>query len=441
MKNIANYINTGQMPSVQEFPYQADMRQALHIRFVDMLVFVIPMLRFLEIEIVGRLFATDIILIGLFPFLILVKGHRLGDQMPRMLIILCFLWLFGQATTDLIRQTPFDDWSRGCAKIAVTLINFSTLYLLIYGNRRRILLFALGFAAGGILKFYFNPGVYSEAHPWKFGIGPSITLVLLILCVTNHFLRVRFLPLLVVLFLVFFNLYMGSRGTAGICFLTMVYMVLQWLYGHKAIINFKFSIKNMVMIGLGIMLMGSIFIQGYGYLACRGLLGEGERQKYFLQVSGDFGLFLGGRGEIVASIHAIMDSPIIGHGSWAKDYKYADMYVYLKHIMGYHAVYRPDKLGLIPSHSHLFGGWVEAGILGAVFWIWVLSLPIRMVARLYRTKEPLTTFIVFISFGLIWNIFFSPFAGVSRFIIPYHIILIMSFLPGQVSKNRDILTK
>ena len=433
---MVNDRSTERMSFVQGFLYPVDLRQTLRMRFFDILVFVIPTLNFLEIEMIGRLFATDIILIGLFPFLFLVKRHRLWEQMPRMFIIFCILWLFGQVTTDLIRQTPFNDWTRGWAKIVVTLINFSTLYLLLYSNRRRIVVFVLGLAVGGILQYYFNPGIYAEGSPWKFGVGSSVTW-LMILIATYFFERIKLVSISILGFAASINLYLGFRSLAGICFLTMAYMSLQWLYSRKNTLKPKLWSRNTVLIGLAVLLTGVIFIKGYAFLAREGLLGEKAMQKYLYQASGDFGLLFGGRSELLISGRAIMDSPIIGHGSWAKDYRYADTLVYLKRMLGYYPG-QPNELGLIPTHSHLFGAWVEAGILGAVFWAWVLFLPIRVLAGLYRTKEPLSPLIIFFSFILIWDILFSPFGAERRFVTPYYIIVMMSFLPPRNKRKQKL---
>jgi hypothetical protein len=59
----------------------------------------------------------------------------------------------------------------------------------------------------------------------------------------------------------------------------------------------------------------------YEYGASEGWLGDEAREKYLIQSSGDMGILLGGRTQILASAQAIIDSPVIGHGSRAKDSK------------------------------------------------------------------------------------------------------------------------
>ena len=62
--------------------------------------------------------------------------------------------------------------------------------------------------------------------------------------------------------------------------------------------------------------------------------------------------------------------------------------------------------GVIPSHSHLMGAWVSAGILGALFWgyiVWISSKAVVRVATLLPALAPLYAVVVP---GLIWMVMF-----------------------------------
>ena len=105
------------------------------------LAFITPCTVFMEFNLVGRIFAPELILIGLLPFLLLMRGRMLADPLPRFFLFMAFSWLCAQILTDLIRDTPFADYSRGWSKIIFTTMNFCTLYMLLYGSRQRIVLF------------------------------------------------------------------------------------------------------------------------------------------------------------------------------------------------------------------------------------------------------------------------------------------------------------
>ena len=89
-----------------------DMRRILRDRFIDLLVISIPLFRFLEIEIIGRLFMTEIILVFLFPILLLNNSNFLSAPLPKMMTFLISIWLAGQIFTDLILHIPFQGHHR-----------------------------------------------------------------------------------------------------------------------------------------------------------------------------------------------------------------------------------------------------------------------------------------------------------------------------------------
>jgi O-antigen ligase len=86
---------------------------------------------------------------------------------------------------------------------------------------------------------------------------------------------------------------------------------------------------------------------------------------------------------------------------------------------------------VIPSHSHIFGAWVEAGLLGAVFWGWILYFLIKSLLRLVSTRAAIASLLAFFCFGLVWSILFSPYGAETRFIETYQIASIMAFLAFQ----------
>jgi hypothetical protein len=433
MQNQNIFGHTNEIPPPLLFRHPVGTSRAPRVRLIDLMVFAIPALDFLEIQVVGRLFISDLLLLGLFPFLLLAKGRRLAEPLPRTFLFLGAIWLTSQIATDLIRHTPFEDYTRGWAKIFFTLIDFAALYLLLYGNRKRIIMYITGLAVGGIITFYLNPSAYAIDYPWKFGVGISITWIL-ILFATCFRPRRPLWCIGVVAFAAALNLYLGFRSFGGVCFMTAVYLFVQYLSEKSEAKRAKLSLRNVVFIGLVSVTAAFLLIKGYEYAAEQGMLGEEAQRKYKVQAAGTGGVLLGGRSEILISFRAIMDSPIIGHGSWAKDFKYADAWGEITRALGYETT-RAKESGLIPTHSYLFGAWVEAGILGAVFWFWMLSIPIRVLTILYRTQELLTPLIAFIGFLLVWDILFSPYGAQARFTTTYYIIVLMCLLSPVIRRR------
>ncbi len=388
----------------------------------------------MEFELVGRIFASELILTALLPFLVWRRGSWLRRPLPRTFLVLAGLWLAGQITTDLVRESDFADYSRGWAKIAFTISNFCSLYLLLYGNRRRFLLFAVGIVVGSALRL--AQPVYidmSYALTWKFLLGTTATLGLVLLSQTRPLANLRFMPALAMLALGFYSLILGSRSLAGVTMLASVFLVVSRGTRYRAPAGRGATVREALVVSVAGLGLAAAVLALYGFAATAGYLGEQAHALYQTQGLGDFGVLLGGRPEFYAAIRAVLDSPILGHGSWARNSEYALDIMDLSRF-GYDTYMRED-LELIPTHSHLMGAWVESGILGAVFWGWVLVLLARVLLSLHRLGEPLGPMIAFFALLLAWDIPFSPFGAERRFLNPYYIVTFM-FAWDQIAQRR-----
>lgn len=389
--------------------------------FADAFACLIPMMAFVEIEMVGRLFLFELLLLLMLPFLLIARGHLLLSPLPKKLILLGFLWLLSQIATDFIRETPFEDWSRGVSKIIFLLINFSSVYLYINGKKSRLFMFAVGVALGQFLMYRFNPNMFAEHYPWKFGYGYAITLLMVLGAQLRFFSRKKFLSAVIILCAGLLNFYMDFRSLGLICALTGGFILItkSVSFGYRTLKRAN-AVKLILSGGIAIIIINTF----YSYSVNEGWLGEEVREKYLLQSTGDMGLLLGGRAEILASSQAIIDSPIIGHGSWAKDSKYVDTMVYALSQHGYVAPSMGDT-DLIPTHSYLMGAWVEAGLAGAIFWLFALLLTLRCLAMCYQTNAAYTPLIAFFAFNLLWDIPFSPFGAEGRLYSAYYLSLMI----------------
>jgi hypothetical protein len=169
-----------------------------------------------------------------------------------------------------------------------------------------------------------------------------------------------------------------------------------------------------------------------------GWLGDQAQSKYETQASGDLGLLLGGRSEMLISTLAIADSPILGHGSWARDFHYVELYVTLLESSGAVIVGDPYESDLIPTHSHLFGAWVEAGIFGASFWAFIIVIIMVAAYRCLKVENIPTSFVAFFLFLLLWDVLFSPFGADQRFIEASRICLAIWVFRQPIENKRAI---
>ena len=403
------------------------------LRLLDVLAFAAPLLGFVQINAIGHLYMTDVVLAVALPFLLIRHGRRLLQRPAASAIVLFALWTFGQVVTDLVRHSAPRDFARGWAMLAFATINFSTIYLIAARRSTRLVLFAAGIATGQILTYLVAPSVYAAGDPWKFGYGTALTwfVVLLAVQIAGRLRWGRFASGVVMFIAALLNLYMGFRSLAGITFLTSFFLMMQAFHSTVSPTGRGPALRRLMALGAMSALGGWGTFQLYQYSAQVGWLGQAALQKYDTQAAGQYGLLIGGRSEILISSRAILDSPLLGHGSWAKDCRYTSLYSELRQQLGYYPGEENEDC-LIPAHSHLLGAWVQAGILGALFWLWALTLPVRALVELLGGHERLAPLVAFVAFFLLWDIFFSPFAGDRRFLTPYYLVLLMSFLPLRV---------
>jgi hypothetical protein len=398
--------------------------------YLDVLIFLIPALQFIRLKFIGVLSGSDIAIVVAFVTLLFNGRIRIKERRGRKFLILCSIWLLSQIITDLIRHTPFKDYARGWSAIGLTLMVFSAIFSLLYGNPRRITIYASGLVTGGLLACFINPNELLDSDFWKFGLCLPCTLLVLLIAsrkdVRGHW------PVLLTAGIGIFNVIMGSRGAGQICLAAALYMVLT-RYLQRRVAEHQ-TVKGTTIV----MVAGSVVVGMFGiywvyqYAAKSGKLGENARTKYETQSSGKYGVLLGGRVEMLASVPAVIDSPIIGHGSFAKDPKYLIIMRQALAFMGYEGAEEGDagelEEGAIPTHSHLMGAWVSAGILGALIWSWVWLLAGKMLLRTYPVGIKLFPLGSFAAIQLLWDIVFSPYGAQMRLITPFYVVIIINYL-------------
>lgn len=384
---------------------------------IEAWAFVVPALSSLEVHMVGRLILSEALMLVMLPWL---WRSRQRLHLPRWLGALWVGWFVSQVVSDILAGTSFEDWARGWASIAFTLSNLAAI-LVLAATPRRARLFALGLAAGVVLGYLLSPSDYALNDPWKWAFAAPIGLTMAaFLSSSSRVSRGRFSAWSFVAFGAL-NLYLGFRSLGGISLLTGGYLLLNASPQHsRGLLRPLLTQPWMKLALLGITALGVLAI--YSSAASQGLLRPESQAKYDTQ-SGKLGILVGGRSEILVSLDAIADSPLLGHGSWARDYAYVDLLSDRQASLGYQISGDYSDTGLIPAHSYLTGSWIWAGFLGGLFWIAITGLAVRMLLRLKSPGVRLMPLLVFSTMSLLWNIGFSPFGNKARILAAFGIAL------------------
>jgi hypothetical protein len=277
--------------------------------FLNIVAFFIAVMWFVYVKVVANIYVSELLLILLFIFMFKKYGYMLYKPMPKKVIVFGVLWLVGQVMTDLIRMTPIEDLAKGWASIIFFLIDFSALYMLLYGNIKRLKLFIVGFAIGGILRCFIDPGYGFNVEPWKFGFAFP-TMILSIMAVSWSIDKKIIFPLIGEIFLVILgllNIYLNARSMGGTMILTALLLFISRKSLLKSIFLEHLNFHKKIATSIGAVILAFTILSVYQWVGESGVLPEKAQLKYDLNKSalegeyGVFGMVIAGRLEIIAS--------------------------------------------------------------------------------------------------------------------------------------------
>lgn len=372
----------------------------------------------IDVPLVGRLMGPDILCtLGLTLALLSRRYHGFGRD-AQFFFLMFGLWFAGAIITDIVRQTEFADFVRGWAKILLFAVTFAFSYLASRTNLAPIVYFYLGLQFGSLAGQIISPSAYFIDEPWKFGYGPPVTILVLAVISTRYFLgRFKILGQLAILSAIAIaNLAGNTRSVFGILVVTtgLVWAAVQFdrFRRQQPLPKWAFA----AMLACGIVLSQGV-ISAYEYAASSGVLGQAALEKYESQSQASLSILQAGRTESLVSLQAIADSPLIGHGSWARDFYYIGLYVRAQEDSGLRVAGDAYENDLIPTHSFLLGAWVESGILGGLFWLFTIVVAFRALYASFHIPPEARPLVFFVIVNFFWCVFFSPFGAQERFFV------------------------
>ena len=354
----------------------------------------------ITIRIVGLFAISDIIAIVSLPFLILNKNIW-NDRKLKTIIILSFFWMISTVISDIYNSTPIIDALKGFFTIIPFLGCLIFAYLLLLKRSDLMIPFLWGYSISFMLGAGFGLDQFYQESIAAKGFGDVSELLhfnKIIVWIINAFITGAFaityykkyprFVSLVILFFSFVPLLEGSRSLFLINFFTAFFLLYIYYFTPKYALNSKAGkiklkkrIRLFFVFGLVILFIATNI---YQVMVTQGLLGDDELRKYEIQESSDIGL-LSGRAETIAAFLAIYDSPILGHGSYAKDDYGYGLASALISGLPYQSYIAMDntKENYIPTHSHFWGAWVSNGVMGGIFWLYILFAVILKFMRKY----------------------------------------------------------
>ncbi len=398
--------------------------------FMDAGLFILGAAGAYSVNLVGSLPGCEVVIFPMLPALLLYQGRRAFNSRYLWFYILTGAWLLGTLIADVYAGSNSEVRMKGTARVIFFALDFTALAILINGKTRRILIFAISIAAVQFMGSREFRGDFLEA--WKFGISQAVAIAALLVS-SHYYARRRYwICGSIGLGLAGLNLIYGFRSQLVVQLVAAVLILPLFdpAPTRRGVSRDRRS-KGRVLILLALA-AGAAYVANTAikYAAESGIFDESTRDKFETQAHGDLGVLVGGRPETLVAIQAIIDRPIIGHGSFPYEPKYLQLRQDIQYEHGYTETDEPEEgvSGVIPTHSHLTMAWVESGILGGACWIYILVLTIRGALQLSSLRPPLAPLYSYFLVSFLWDILYSPFGSVNRIWGAFFILLSYSIL-------------
>ena len=363
----------------------------------------------IRIQIVGTFLLSE------FFLLLYYLGGSLSaykqNKNVKKLIFLAFLWLAGTIISNVVNHIDTIDSLKGIFTIIILIFLIPPIYQLMYDKPERILLFSIGYGISGLFMPYFAVSD-QQAAMWQADVYRFYAYAGLVasFCYYLYYKGKRRQAIILLEAVSLVGLFNASRNL----FLTTTVAAIILLYilkNKNGVANFSQKIPALLLVLLiGVLMVDFV----YENLASTGFLGEKAYEKYITQKTGG-NIVEGGRTATFMGIELIKEKPITGWGSYAKDtWGFMSKY-YSDHNMEDTTI--PELEYELPSHSYVVGAWMQNGILGGLFWFWILFMLWKIFKSGCLLYEPRVLGLLIFRFTtLLWNWAFSPFGDRTTFL-------------------------
>lgn len=403
-------------------------------RAVSFILFAIGLFSQTQVRIVGSIAISELVIDLLMPFL-LPKGMR---SFRREKVIkafgLCFLAIVGNVVASILNHTPFPSAIRGFATWYTLFCCLVFFYYVLRLSPLSFKWFLLGSAISFVVCiFVFQQGVEiaiaEQSGAYGRNIADQITKgpIFWISRISGFvfwpiqgcYLQTPFLYsfLVPLAFSLFSILTTASGRSTALTTLLSLFLI---AVGRKSQSSMKSIQRHFPLILLSLLALGGAAKFAYTNLASGGMLGEAAQNKYEQQTKGKSGalaILMGGRLQCFVGAYAALKNPIVGYGPWPIDkdnlygqflQKYGNAEDYEDFTEKYVYYSREGREFLIPAHSCLFGSWVDSGIFGGIFWMYVIYLIYDCIRRRISAVPEYFGFFAIALPGMMWGILFSP---------------------------------
>ncbi|MCX7101577.1 MAG: hypothetical protein NTX38_08810 [Methylobacter sp.] len=390
--------------------------------FFSILAFVSGFFSWHKTNVIGELYTTEIAILFSAIIIVFFKKNTLqiDGKLFAKYLLFCFFLLAGYIISDLIGQTPEKMYIRGWGRVALLLTDLIAMTVIFGVQRNTIIWFFLGMAIGNISILL----IHGELNLNTFKFYWAIAVIQIICCIMPLFsIRLTALALIIAgLSYILFDF--RSAGAIAI------------IVGGMLILSVKHDLKK-------IKILPVLFIGGLAIFAIKTTLEISSDKMETRRATSSLGRFAA----INIGIKAIIDSPLIGTGSWGNNTeKYAkELYDSTKDDMRELGQQYHSEGKAFLAHSQIIQAWMEGGLLSASFFIFYGYLLFKSVYIVF-IKIPINKYTALYGFNSIlgfWHLFMSPFGGDHRIDIACCVAISISIIHSQKQIyffNKKIIT-
>lgn len=390
----------------------------------DIFIFIIGLLSLIKFRILGTFGASELIIFASYFFIDYSIARN--NKQVRQMVLFAIVWLIGVFLSNLVNNTSTEDSLKGAFNVIFLILLFPFGYWALYDKPTRIMFFWAGVGVSSILGFRFQRMEMMNELSVDIWQVYAFKWIFLFLGGWFYYKGRRKLSYILLMAFGFWTMFHLSRNIFML--FSLVTAILLYI-GKVDNSNFEYKFyryKQGIARLLLVLCVAFIGITSvYESLASNGTLGEIAKGKYERQKNSKIGL-ASGRADFLSSLYAISKKPIFGYGSYAKDKN--KLIEEFNDIMGLSSPtgMTTNKLRHVPAHSYMLGAWVNAGLLGFIFWVFILK-KIFIYLRYHVLNEPrLLCLNLLLTSSMLWDIFFSPFSDRLSFAIYMMTISILS---------------
>lgn len=322
--------------------------------------------------------ALSVVCLLLVPGFLLMT-HRGVDLVPLVLAALGWISFLASCLVNDVSVL----WPNAIAPAALSLYLMGFTVLTERAVDRIATLLA-GIAVGAIGFFVFvgieltHTGSFLDL--WKYGIAPSVTILLLYGLIKAKVPAL--VPAIALALLGLASLGLNFRSHALVCMLAAAVLLTHRFLGARLRRAWQFAL---------IVVFGLMFAYVMPIAARAGLFGPALQRKIIDQEATHLPVLMAGRTEPPMTITAILERPLLGWGS--AENLTPELYTQAEHLavrMGYPPTFPFDLYWRLPvfdysaTHSILLGSWAEGGVLATLLPAWLLVACVGIVWNFTR---------------------------------------------------------